>query len=1350
MRNAYRNVGAVCLLAVFLALGCSSGSSGGGADVPMTVQPAAAVLPAASKPLILTAGNVPAGQTPTWSIDPKVGTLVTNPDGTATFTPPASIDQETTVTVTATAGTLHAQSTIIVTPWSQLSVAPASTELLEGADPLTLVATLKDSQAEIAWTLSPVVGTLSAATGATVDYTPPTTVGEETLVLVRATAGGAVATAAILVQPKPAVPADPELTVSPESLALEAGSDTAILIATLKNSTEPITWSLDPALGTLSAATGVAVGYTPPASVAAKTTVVVTATAGELTAKSTITVDVVTNTQPTLAVSPETDDTFSGGDPVLLTAAVQNSTGTVLWSLSPTVGTLSGTSGATVSYIPPATLDVETTVTVYAMLDNNRKQAVITVHPAPALSIAPATATITTANPGLLLTATLLHSGATIAWTVSPAAVGKLSNPAGPTTTYTPPSSVTVPTTVVVTASADGATAQATIVVQAAAGTDSPPLLNKRFVTFTPIVEYMVLGTSNDGTANDQFVVDPYQAYGKIDDQPVSLPPGTTLPDHAILHKSLNNDMLGTMTKVAHAGNMDDDFPEETAVLTWKPQVTGQAVPAGVQPVAKLSILDAHIDTAGADPTIDTIVLDAIDLTVEAGQNATDYDMAVADVDGDGFDEIVIVGTVYWDAANSQARHNGKLWVISNKIDNTLKPPARKWAVQNHVDLEGDLDTGLAGRGLVTARLAVGSMTEDRKAQIVVAWVDGPALHAAWTSGNTTRRPGVGAISYAIYDGATLAKIGDNRKTTPIQNNLHDGFDNYNLFSVAMADVDGDRKKELVFAAWNTEEKTVVSGGYPTLVWTSSLVAQVLDDLDAADANGALTSLATVTRPYELQNFTGAQLTSYPRNFLLAWDYNGDMTDELLIGQYPCHFVKAVGSTPASIAWDDGMMVLSKTAYHTIADIQVGDVNGDRRQDFIVLEHEGRVRTWGLRDKLLSVGGYPLVKTYQANPEFVLLDTSGTNGTWNKNAILVPANVDGDSTVLEYKGFTQPLGKLHTVANTGTGSTDQAHVVIYGNNKLVAVLAAPPVLENMGQSQGNNSTTFGTSTGGSYSKSIDVSARLGVIVGAEADFFGVFSAEVEAEFMLEYTHSNTWSRTETHTLTYAATDNSDQVVFATTPYDRYVYNVASSPARANIGGYLVVDVPRTSMVLSVGRDVYNAEFSDGVQITKDILGDTPYDLASYPKANVVPSSRWIDVGNDQKLLAKYQSFGSDGPFSIDQGSTPRSAQISIENEQAWSNGVDFSVDVTASMTMGGTKVGGHVGFSVGGSWEQTISNGLAFGATVYGIPSYADWLANNYQWGMFAYKQQLCTQEPYLGAGVVQDFMVVNYWIADM
>jgi len=83
----------------------------------------------------------------------------------------------------------------------------------------------------------------------------------------------------------------PTLRVSPTTATLTAGTGNQTFNATLSNTTGTINWALSPNLGTLSAATGTSVTYTPPATVASSTTVQLTATSGSLTATANITVN---------------------------------------------------------------------------------------------------------------------------------------------------------------------------------------------------------------------------------------------------------------------------------------------------------------------------------------------------------------------------------------------------------------------------------------------------------------------------------------------------------------------------------------------------------------------------------------------------------------------------------------------------------------------------------------------------------------------------------------------------------------------------------------------------------------------------------------------------------------------------------------------------------------------------------------------------------------------------------------------------------------------------------------------------------------------------------------------------
>jgi hypothetical protein len=880
----------------------------------------------------------------------------------------------------------------------------------------------------------------------------------------------------------------------------------------------------------------------------------------------------------------------------------------------------------------------------------------------------------------------------------------------------------------VVTASAGGLTAQATVVTEPALGNDNPPLLKKSFVPFSKVVEYLVLGSSYnqtgfDGSQENQFIVDPYRAYGNIDDQPLNLPDGITVSDHAVLHHSLNLDMASGNRKVARAGNLDDDFPDETVVLSWNRGVAAAAV-------AKLSILDASLPAGNptADATITSIVPAGIDLTVAAGQTANDYDLALADVDADGFDEIIVLGTIL-DSGQVRA---GQLWVFDD-----LKHGC---ALLKKTAMPGSYDAGSGTNlGMLKAKLAVGSMKDDRSVQIVVAWFDTNAFNIALAnhlpvSNNALLYIGIPSFNYVILD-SSFAQIGGVRHpSTSLQTTQHAyALANPDSFNVALADVDGDLRKELVFAAWNS-----------SWVWIdtqpqSGLAVDILDDLDTTDSNGNLKELILDSQRRIAMDATlnASLIASYPEQFLVPIDWNNDHVEELIVGPYPCHFKKASGTTPASLTWDDALIPvdgatpgLKKLAYHgNVNDLQAGDVNGDLRQDFLVLYKDGHVSAWGLRNHLLNVSGNPLEKNYSPIPDFVNLDLSGTGGSAvNNTAVLVPVNVDNDSTLLQYTG---------------------EHSLYYRDPKILALLAAPPVTDGLGQNTGNSSTTFGTVTGGTFGAGSEFATRSGVVMGLDIEISTGFivaetalSVSLELETQLEYTHNNSWSQSVSQQVNDGASDGHDLVLFSATPYDRYTYVLASNPNTGAIGTRVNVDVPQATQVMSVSRETFNRAFSGGLQITKDLLQDTPYDIGSYPETAVTaPTVSTVDVGNGLRMASVIIPFGAMGPYNVSEGGF-KNCELGLSSDQTWQDGVNFSLDVTAKVAVFGVLGGGGGGFTSGGYLERSTSNGIVFSATVNGLPPAAFNAANKYSWGMYAYKQSLLD-----GQGKVsQDFFVVNYW----
>jgi hypothetical protein len=114
-----------------------------------------------------------------------------------------------------------------------LAITPGSATLTAGTGSAGFSATLTDGTGAIAWAISPEVGTLSAATGASTTYSPPATVSSATAVTLTASSSGATSvTATITVNPGATVDttAPTIVSVSPANGATGVAKDTNIVI----------------------------------------------------------------------------------------------------------------------------------------------------------------------------------------------------------------------------------------------------------------------------------------------------------------------------------------------------------------------------------------------------------------------------------------------------------------------------------------------------------------------------------------------------------------------------------------------------------------------------------------------------------------------------------------------------------------------------------------------------------------------------------------------------------------------------------------------------------------------------------------------------------------------------------------------------------------------------------------------------------------------------------------------------------------------------------------------------------------------------------------------------------------
>src|ERR1035437_4042307 len=292
------------------------------------------------------------------------------------------------------------------------------------------------ANAGVTWSVSPAVGTISG-TGV---YTAPASIASAQNVTVKATSTAdptqsASSTLSLIPVAILLTPSTPSLTAS------QTQQFTTTVTGTVNTG---VTWSLSPAVGTIS----VAGLYTAPATIAAAQTVTVKTTSVADPAKSasaTVTLNPpvnVTVAPPSVTLTQSQAQTFS--------ATVTNTGNTaVTWSLSPVVGSIT----AAGLYTAPASVTSSQTVTVKAtsVADPTKSAtATVTLTPRVAVSLTPSSLSLLPSQNQTFTATVSGTSNTAVTWSINPALGGLASS--ATTAVYVAPS--TAPTTQSVTITA--------------------------------------------------------------------------------------------------------------------------------------------------------------------------------------------------------------------------------------------------------------------------------------------------------------------------------------------------------------------------------------------------------------------------------------------------------------------------------------------------------------------------------------------------------------------------------------------------------------------------------------------------------------------------------------------------------------------------------------------------------------------------------------------------------------------------------------------------------------------------------------------------------------------------------
>jgi hypothetical protein len=205
----------------------------------------------------------------------------------------------------------------------------------------------------------------------------------------------------------------------------------------------------------------------------------------------------------------------------------------------------------------------------------------------------------------------------------------------------------------------------------------------------------------------------------------------------------------------------------------------------------------------------------------------------------------------------------------------------------------------------------------------------------------------------------------------------------------------------------------------------------------------------------------------------------------------------------------------------------------------------------------------------------------------------------------------------------------------------------------------------------------------------------------------------------------------DLVIFTAIPFDVYYYKVLKAPegggadaAKAN--DVMTINVPRKARTYHHELSYYNSVVPEAYRVTVNhTLGD--------------PSSYY---NRADRATLKGQA-GGDGLFSltteITAGAGRGSSTIGIEQLTGTDKtfAFDTEVEVKASATFAGAKVGVSTGFSYGYETTTSVSNGTFIEGTVPAIPTGDYTINKDFDWGLMAFPRWEGNQKSYV---------FVTYW----
>jgi len=575
-------------------------------------------------------------------------------------------------------------------------------------------------------------------------------------------------------------------------------------------------------------------------------------------------------------------------------------------------------------------------------------------------------------------------------------------------------------------------------------------------------------------------------------------------------------------------------------------------------------------------------------------------------------------------------------------------------------------------------RVAIGDVNFNGKNEIVAVY----SMDASNIDSDPNAR-------FYIYKDTTFAleKDGDIRYNNDNLNKLFTA-------NVALGDIDGDSKIEIVFAG-----RTYGDSNCGIIVFKYNETEKDYKYFTRANNEDVISNVSESKTDYYSS-----------RMFSIACaDLRGERKDLIIFGNEVIEYgAKTAGGNSVLFEPYGNVALFNDNEHQIYADqIVIGnfDQNQYGKEQIVCLEtskssspeklykisvgSSGNIERTCLKDKLDTLGTYPIVAA---------------------------GNVDNDSPILEYTG---------------------KHEVGFSTPIILAVLASPPYYSSVDYA-GNQSfaaTQYGQAKGKEIEKTNSVGFSVGVSFGYEFELsvFGIKFGGVEFNLAIENSFEWAFSKSVSIEKSYGiiTPGGEDAVLFSAIPYDIYYYKVISSPFSKDIGKEISINVPREPMILPCELGFYNKNNGDGVDIDSTILSHKIGEPFSYPSQDKLDKLSNLPSGEGKLELYSPKWLG------VSAGNQFGSQSIQYTTTSGQSFSYELSVNFEVVTTVGNVKAGVSAGTKYGYQCSTSISESTIFSGSVPNIPSDQYKADLSYSWMLAGYSYKAGEQK----------FFVVNYLV---